>query len=78
MHKQLRDELQQHSDNPQTTRPGDSSNQVLDSLLATAGGTDRPMEEEHPYAPAMITFGTYPIVLGLAILGVLMYWFFIR
>jgi hypothetical protein len=61
------------SDNP------DSNNKdVVDMVVEGMEGTDRPMEESHPYAPAMLAFGAYPIALCIVIIVAVVIWFSYR
>jgi len=39
---------------------------------------DQPMEDEHPSVPAMLALGVYPIVLAVALVGGLLFFFLFR
>jgi hypothetical protein len=43
----------------------DAANTVMEGIE----GTDRPMEESHPYAPALLPFAIYPLLLAVSIIA---------
>ncbi len=52
----------------------DSSKKV-ETVGDSVTGHDRPMEQKHPTAPFALVFGVYPIVLAVAVLLMLLfYW----
>lgn len=47
---------------------------AVNTVMEGIEGTDRPMEESHPYAPAMFPLAIYPLVLVVAIIAAAL-WF---
>ena len=55
----------------------DNTKDAVDTVIEGIEGTDRPMEESHPYAAAMFPLAIYPLVLVVSIIAAAL-WFTFR